>query len=130
LCIREDLRAAVLKLPAIVEVLRFLKDGDDTTCLPLFVQIVGLLRLLADAPEFPNRFSVEEMAVLLVKTLRVVPTYQTVILNVYSFFALPHAQKVIPRLFQEFRDTLIIIHSLQLLGMSRAESSVPICICD
>jgi hypothetical protein len=67
LCIREDLHAAVLKLPAIVEVLRFMRAGDDTTCLPLFVQIVGLLRLLADAPEFPNRFSVEEMAVLLVR---------------------------------------------------------------
>jgi hypothetical protein len=129
LCIREDLRATVLRLPAIVEVLRFLRDGDDTTCLPLFVQIVALLRLLADAPEFPDCFSVEEVAVLLVKTLCVVPTSQAVVLTVYSFLALPHAQRVIPRLFQEFGETLIIL-SLQILGMSRAESSVPICICD
>jgi hypothetical protein len=68
------------------------------------------------------------VAVLLVQTLRAVPTYQAVVLDVCSVLALPHAKRVIPRLFQEFRDSLIL--SLQILGMSGAESSVPTCICD
>jgi hypothetical protein len=130
LCLREDLRRMILNLPAVMDVLRFLRDLDDTAFTPLSVQLVGLLRLLADSPEFHDRFSVEEVSILLIQTLRVVPTYQTVVLNVYSFLALPPAQKVLPALFQEFGEKLIIILSLQILGMSRADSSVPICICD
>jgi hypothetical protein len=128
---RDGLRDFVARLPGLSGIVRFLGDDGDDGMVPLFVDVVALLRSLADSPEFPERFAIDEVAVGLVNAVRVVPTYETVVLNVFSFLQLFSGQKgFMHRLFSEFGEPLIIVLALQVLGMSRSSSDALICVAD
>jgi hypothetical protein len=128
---REGLRNFVVKLPRLPEIVQILNDDRDDSRVPLVVGVVALLRLLAEFPEFPERFVVEDVAIGLVNAVRVFPTYETVVLNVFSFLQLFSGQKgFMHRLFAEFGEGLILVLALQVLGMSKNSPDASICVAD
>jgi hypothetical protein len=96
----------------------------------MLCQLVALFRRLKDDPAFPQFFAVDEVAASLVQAMRVAATYQTVVLNVFSYLLMCAADRaVIQRVFAEFGDELLLALSLQMLSMSRACSDTVMAIC-
>jgi hypothetical protein len=93
-------------------------------------QIVALFRLLTEDPHFATFFAVDEVATALVQAMRVAPTYQAVVLNVFSYLLIfGQNREVVLAVFTEFGEEIMVVLALQTLSMSRSSSDVVLTIC-
>jgi hypothetical protein len=86
--------------------------------------------LLADDALFTQAFPIDEVAAALVQAIRVAPTYQCVVVNVFSYLLLfVQNRSVVLRVFSEFGEQLVLVLALQILSMTRTSAEAVTTIC-
>jgi hypothetical protein len=128
---RPGVRATLFKSPSILDLLLLfqMEDEDDTPVGQLFVQLIALLRILADDPSF-SIFPIEEVCDCLIRTVRVFPTYHSLVINTFAFLMLfRNVKNLYEHILGEFTEQVILVLSLQILSMSRTAPPVVAVIC-
>lgn len=105
-------------------------EDRDKPIVQLLNQVIALLRLLSEHQLFSQTFNLDELATHLINTVKIFPTYLSIVGNSFGIISLFRStSSIFQSLLQNIGEECLIVLPLQIMCINRSSPDIITCLC-